>query len=102
VACGLLATIVLAAAADAAGVVIRVMLPVPGLTAAVAVAVPGRPALCAWAALAMPDPPPAAPAGRAAQVITVTGIPVCPVLVVREIALYPGQAAARHSRTPAR
>jgi hypothetical protein len=82
----------MALAAAAAGVVIRVLLPGAGLTAAVAI--PGLPALCAWVALAMPDPPPAASAGRAAQVIAVAAILACPVLALREIGHYPGQAGS--------
>ncbi len=84
-----LAAIVLAVGAAAAGLVIHVLLPGTGPVAAVAV--PGLPALCAWAALARPYPlRQASAAGRAAQVVAIGAITACPVLALREIALYPG------------
>jgi len=86
-----LAAVLLAACAAAAAALIHVLLPEAGLVAAVAL--PGLPAACAWAALATSEPPrrPSV-AGRAAQVIAAAAIIACPVLALREIALYPGQA----------
>lgn len=82
---------VLAAGAVAAVLAIRLLAPQAGLVTAVVV--PGLPALSAWVAAAWPYPP-SRPStiGRAVQVIAVAVITACPVLALRQIALYPGQA----------
>jgi hypothetical protein len=52
---------------------------------------PGLPAAAAWAALARPRrSPQVSTAARTMQVLTVTAILACPVLALREMALYPG------------
>lgn len=92
---GRLAAIILATAAIAAAIAIHVLVSGVGVTATVVV--PGLPALCAWAALReRRQARPVSRAGRAAQVIAVALIAACPVIALRLIALYPGQAGAGH------
>jgi hypothetical protein len=85
------AAIVLAAIAVAAGLAIHAEVPRAGAVALIAL--PGLPALCAWAALAWPRPSgPASPAAHAVQVIAAAAMIACPVLGVRLLTLYPGNA----------
>jgi hypothetical protein len=87
------AAIVLAAIAVAAALAIHSEVPQAGLVALVAV--PGLPALLAWAALARPHPAgPPSPAGHAVQIIAAAAIIACPVLGVRLLTLYPGYSGA--------
>jgi hypothetical protein len=86
---GRLTTLVLAVLATAAAVAIHMKAPTAGLVAAVAI--PALPATGAWVALARPQPPRRVGwTGRAVQVIAVAAIVACPVLLLRESALYPG------------
>jgi hypothetical protein len=83
------AAIVLAAIAVAAALAIHSEVPQAGMVALVAV--PGLPALFAWAALARPRPSGSpSPAGHAVQIIAAAAIIACPVLGVRLLTLYPG------------
>lgn len=85
------AAIVLAAIAVAAGLALHAEVPRAGAVALYAL--PGIPALCAWAALAWPRPSgPAGPAAHAVQVIAAAAMIACPVLGVRLLTLYPGNS----------
>jgi len=82
------------ALATAAAGAIAIHLLLPGIGPAAAIVIPGALCLCAWAAVA-PSATRAAPTlvGRASQVIALATIAACPVLAIRLLALYPGQAA---------
>jgi hypothetical protein len=82
------AAITLAAAAAATAAACHVLVPQAGVVGAVAV--PGIPALFAWAALSRPHPAgQAGLAGRAVQVIAAVVIIACPALAMRILVLYP-------------
>jgi hypothetical protein len=86
---GRIAAVVLAVLAGAAAVVIHAKQPADGIVAAIVI--PGLPATGAWIAMARPHPSRRVSLiGGAVQVIAVAAVVVCPVLVLRVSALYPG------------